>query len=109
MSKTIKTSLSINEVKKLVEAKQELDNAKAKYDMLKEELCPEALAAGKYFADGIGVVTKNVTVRSTVNYKKLLEEHPDIDVSKYTEYTEVASILVKPLMSNDSLLKRILK
>lgn len=107
MSKT-KVSLSISEVKKLVEAKQELDNAKAKFDMLKEEYCPEELATGKYFADGIGVVSKNTTVRATVNYKKLLEEHPEIDVSKYTEYTEIASILVKPLMVNTSLIKRIL-
>lgn len=109
MSKTKTVSLSISEVKKLVELKQELDNAKAKFDAYKEEHCPEELVAGKYFAEGIGVVTKNITVRSTVNYKKLLEDHPEIDVSKYAEYTEVASILVKPLMTNDSLLKRILK
>lgn len=107
MSKT-KTSLSISEIKELSEAKKQLDNAKTKFDMLKDTYCPEELAAGKYFAEGVGVVTKNTTVRATVNYKKLLEEHPDIDVAKYTEYTEVTSILVKPL-SNDSLVKRIFK
>ena len=43
------------------------------------------------------------------NYKKLLEDNPSIDVKQYTEYTEVASVLIKPLKTNDSLLKRILK
>ena len=77
---------------------------------MKDTYCPEELAAGKYFAEGIGIVTKNSTVRATVNYKKLLEEHPEIDVAKYTEYTEVSSLLVKPLSdNNDSLVKRIFK
>ena len=102
MSKTVKKSLSISEIKELVEAKQELDNAKEKFKI-------DDLAAGKYFAEGEGVVTKNVTVRATVNYKKLLEDNPSIDVKQYTEYTEVASVLIKPLKTNDSLLKRILK
>ena len=109
MSKTVKKSLSISEIKELVEAKQELDNAKEKLDILKEKFKVDDLAAGKYFAEGIGVVTKNVTVRATVNYKQMLVEHPDIDVKAYTEYAEVASTLIKPLKSNDSLLKRILK
>lgn len=106
MSKT-KKELSHNEIKELCEAKQELDSAKLKYDMLKEAYCPEELLTGKYFIENVGVVTKNKTVRGTVNYKKLLEEHPEIDVEKYTEYTEVTSILVKPLNVNTSILKRI--
>lgn len=109
MSKTVKKSLSISEIKELVEAKQELDNAKEKLDILKEKFKIDDLAAGKYFAEGEGVVTKNVTVRATVNYKKLLEDNPNIDVKVYTEYTEVSSVLIKPLKSNESLLKRILK
>ena len=109
MSKAKVVSLSISEVKKLVEAKQELDNAKEKLDVLKEKFKVDDLAAGKYFAEGIGVVTKNVAVRATVNYKQMLIEHPEIDVKLYTEYAEVASTLIKPLKSNESLVKRIFK
>lgn len=106
MSKT-KKELSLNEIKELCEAKKKLDNAKTKYDMLKDAYCPEELLAGKYFIENVGVVTKNKTIRGTVNYKKLLEEHPEIDVEKYTEYAEVTSILVKPLNANTSILKHI--
>ena len=47
MSKTVKKSLSISEIKELVEAKQELDNAKEKLDILKEKFmlyCNQSLS-----------------------------------------------------------------
>lgn len=106
MAKT--NTLTIQQIKELSAAKSELDAAKIKFDMLKEEYCPESLPAGKYFAENEGVVMKSATVRGTVNYKQLLEEHPEIDVEKYTEYKEVVSVIVKPLKDTSSILKKIL-
>lgn len=107
MSKSRKTTLSIQEIKALADAQSVYTEAKFKLDALKEQFGVKDLPAGKYFADGIGVVLKTSCVRGTVNYKKLLEEHPEIDVEVYTEYKDVDSVSIKPLSNNDSLLKKL--
>ena len=96
-----KTMLSIEDIRRLVNAKAEADNAKANYEQVKSEIISDKLPAGKYFAENIGEVIKSLSVRGVVDYKKLLEDHPEIDVEKYTDYKEVASVIVKSLAKAD--------
>lgn len=99
MSKT--TTLTIQQIKELAAAKSALDAAKINFDMLKDKYCAN-ISAGKYYAEGEGIVLKTVTVRSIVDYKTMLEEHPEINVEKYTEYKEVGSVTIKPLKNTTS-------
>ena len=92
-----RTNLTIQEIKALAAAQSAYTEAKFKLDALKEELGVKDLPDGKYFADGIGVVLKSSCVRGTLNSKKLLEEHPEINAEQYTEYKEISSVSIKPL------------
>ena len=92
MSKSRKTTLSIQEIKLLADAQSAYTEAKFRLDALKEQLNIKDLPAGKYFADGVGVVLKTSCVRGTINYKKMLDEHQEIDPETYTEYKEVESV-----------------
>ena len=100
MSK-VKTNLTVAEIKELVIADSAVKSAKTAFDILKEDKCKD-LVVGKYFADGVGAVYKTSTVRETVDYKRLLAEHPEIDVEKYKTFTEVTSISVKNMMQGDA-------
>lgn len=100
MSK-VKTNLTDAEIKELVVADAAVKSAKAAFDILKEAKCGN-LVAGKYFADGIGIVNKVATVRETIDYKRLLADHPEIDVEKYKTHTEVFTISIKNMLQNDT-------
>jgi len=104
-----KTTLSIEDIRKLADAKAEADNAKSKYENLRAELITDKLPAGKYFAEKIGEVIKSVSIRGIVDYKKLLEDHPEIDAEKYTEYKEITSVNVKSFQVNKGFIPRFLK
>lgn len=101
MSK-VKTNLTEAEIRELVKADAAAKSAKTAFDILKEQLCSD-LVEGKYFFDGVGAVYKTNTIRETIDYKRLIAEHPEIDVDKYKVCTEVVSVSVKNLMgANDS-------
>ena len=91
MSK-VKTNLTVAEIKELVIADSAVKSAKTAFDILKEAKCKD-LVTGKYFADGIGAVYKTSTVRETIDYKRLLADHPEI---------EVTSVSVKNMMQGDA-------
>ena len=107
MSK-VKTTLTAAEIKEMVIADSAVKSAKTAFDILKEEKCKD-LVAGKYFADGIGAVYKTSTVRETIDYKRLLAEHPEIDVEKYKTFTEVVSVSVKNMLQDTGLFSKLLK
>ena len=100
MSK-VKTTLTVAEIKELVIADSAVKSAKTAFDILKDEKCKD-LVAGKYFADGIGAVYKTTTVRESVDYKRLLAEHPEIDIEKYKTFTEVTCVSVKNMLQGDA-------
>ena len=76
MSK-VKTNLTTAEIKELVIADSAVKSAKTAFDILKEAKCKN-LVTGKYFADGIGAVYKTSTIRETIDYKRLLADHPEL-------------------------------
>ena len=98
------TTLTIAQIAELCDLKAELENAKIKLEVKKQELGIDDLPEGKYFADGIGTVQKTLSVRETTDYKRLLAEHPEIDAEKYKTFTEVASVLIKPTIVKKSVL-----
>ncbi len=100
MSK-VKTNLTVAEIKELVIADSAVKSAKTAFDILKEAKCKN-LVTGKYFADGIGAVYKTSTIRETIDYKRLLADHPEIDIEKYKTSTEVTSVTVKNMMQGDA-------
>lgn len=100
MSK-VKTNLTTAEIKELVIADSAVKSAKTAFDILKEAKCKN-LVTGKYFADGIGAVYKTSTIRETIDYKRLLADHPEIDIEKYKTSTEVTSVTVKNMMQGDA-------
>ena len=100
MSK-VKTNLTVAEIKELVIADSAVKSAKTAFDILKEAKCKN-LVTGKYFADGIGAGYKTSTIRETIDYKRLLADHPEIDIEKYKTSTEVTSVTVKNMMQGDA-------
>lgn len=104
----VKTFLTNEEIQKLVAADACAKSAKTAFDVLKDQLCKD-LPAGKYFAEGIGAVYKTAAVRGIVDYKRLLADHPEIDVEKYTNYTEVSSVSVKNMTQETSIFSKLLK
>ena len=100
MSK-VKTNLTVAEIKELVIADSAVKSAKTAFDIIKEAKCKN-LVTGKYFADGIGAVYKTSTIRETIDYKRLLADHPEIDIEKYKTSTEVTSVTVKNMMQGDA-------
>lgn len=107
MSK-VKTTLTNAEIKELVIADAAVKSAKTALDILKEEKIKD-LVPGKYFAEGIGAVYKTATIRETIDYKRLLADHPEIDVEQYKVHTEVFSVSVKNMLQDTSILGKLLK
>jgi len=102
--------LSDEDISRLVDADTAVKEAKLKLDALKQELRVDDLSSGSYVAEGIGAVIKNTSIRGTVDYKKMLLEHPEIDVEQYTEYKEVSSLIIRNMRVKPSgLLSRIVK
>lgn len=100
MSK-VKTNLTVAEIKELVIADSAVKSAKTALDILKEAKCKD-LVEGKYFADGIGAVYKTNSIREAIDYKRLLADHPEIDVEKYKTFTEVTTLSIKNTMQGDT-------
>ncbi|MBP5468483.1 MAG: hypothetical protein J6Z11_04490 [Candidatus Riflebacteria bacterium] len=95
-----KTTLTAKEVETLVklntkckEAKKDLDDAKAK-------LLPNSIAEGKYIAK-IGCVQKVGIVQTVIDYKRLIEDHPEINLKKYTTYKDAPRILITDFRDAD--------
>jgi len=104
MTKEVKT-LTNKEVDALVEAYVKFKKAEAEFKALKDMLTAD-IEPGKHTGKN-GYVNKSVSTRTTVDYKQLLEDNPDIDVAKYTTEKEVVMITVQNLKSEDSLLRHI--
>ena len=103
--------LSDNDISRLVDADTAVKQAKANLDKLKQELRVDELESGTYIAENVGSVIKNTSVRGTVDYKRLLAEHPEIDPEDYTDYKEVSSLVIRNMRieNNSSVLSRIFK
>lgn len=111
MSKA-KRSLTIEDVKTLVNLDTAYKKAKKALDKAKAELIPDSVAEGKYVVEEYGCVQKVSIVQTVVDYKRLLADHPEIDISLYTEYKDAPRILFKDFRSEEddtSFLKRLLK
>lgn len=92
MSKT-KRSLTTSDIKTLVDLDTAYKKAKKALDKAKADLCPESVAEGKYVVADYGCVQKVAIVQTVVDYKRLLAEHPEINLEIYTTYKEAPRIL----------------
>lgn len=101
-----KKSLTINDIKTLVKLNNRYQEAKEALDIAKAELVPASVLAGKYFEEGVGSVNKVITTQTTVDYKKLLEDHPEIDIEEYTTYHDSSRIYIKNPSDDDKALIR---
>ena len=110
MSKTKKT-LTTSEVKLLVNLNTTSKDAKKALDDAKAELLPESIAEGKYIVEGFGSVIKANVIQTVVDYKRLIEDHPEINLKKYTEYKEAPRIFINDFRDkeNKSFIAKLLK
>ena len=92
MSKA-KRSLTTSDIKTLVDLDTAYKKAKKALDTAKAELIPESVSEGKYVVADYGCVSKIAIVQTVVDYKRLVADHPEIDVSLYTTYKEAPRIL----------------
>lgn len=108
MSKT-KRALTTSDVKTLVKLNKAYKDAKQKLEEAKAELCPASVTEGKYSVDGIGNVCKVSIVQTVVDYKQMIEDHPEINLKKYTTYKEAPRILInEPKKEEASFIKKLL-
>lgn len=110
MSKT-KRSLTTSDVKALVDLNEASKDAKTALDKAKAELCPESVAEGKYVIEDYGSVQKVSIVQTVVDYKRLVADHPEIDLELYTTYKEAPRILITKFKKGEttSFLGKLLK
>ena len=94
MTNEMKT-LSDKDIKTLVNAYVEFKAAEAKFKSIKDALTKD-IAPGKHVSE-FGIVTKTVSTRSSVDYSKMLEDNPQIDVTEYTTEKEVVSVTIQNL------------
>ena len=87
----MRDKLTEEEVKELVILDLEAKAAKKKYDLRKEELLADVAPGKSEYAD-IGCVNKIVSIRSSIDSKQLLLDHPEIDPDDYTSTSEVTSV-----------------
>lgn len=95
-----KTTLTTKEVETLVKLNTNYKNSKKKLDDTKAELLPNSIAEGKYIAK-IGCVQKVGIVQTVIDYKRLIEDHPEINLKKYTTYKDAPRILITDFRDAD--------
>lgn len=95
-----KTTLTAKEVEILVKLNTNYKNSKKKLDDTKAELLPNSIAEGKYIAK-IGCVQKVGIVQTVIDYKRLIEDHPEINLKKYTTYKDAPRILITDFRDAD--------
>ena len=95
-----KTTLTTKEVEALVKLNTNYKNSKKKLDDAKAELLPNSIAEGKYIAK-IGCVQKVGIVQTVIDYKRLIEDHPEINLKKYTTYKDAPRILITDFRDAD--------
>lgn len=95
-----KTTLTAKEVETLVKLNTNYKNSKKKLDDTKAELLPNSIAEGKYIAK-IGCVQKVGIVQTVIDYKRLIEDHPEINLKKYTTYKDAPRILITDFRDAD--------
>lgn len=88
--------ISREDAKKLLDAYLEHKTAKAKFEKLKEQLTKD-LPEGKIEFEGLMSITKTSYVRPDIDKNKLLDDHPEIDPSRYTKMTTVTSVTISNL------------
>lgn len=87
------TQLTEKEIKELVIAQVEYKKAKDKFDEIKERLTKD-LAPGKYEGK-FGKVTKTIFEKTRTDWKRLIDDNPEIDVNKYSESQESVSVFIQ--------------
>lgn len=100
MSKT-KRALTTSDVKALVNLNEAVKDAKRVFEDTKAKLVPESVCEGKYIVEGVGCVQKVSIVQTVIDYKKLIEDHPEINLKKYTTYKDAPRILITPAKKED--------
>lgn len=95
-----KTTLTTKDVETLVKLNTNYKNSKKKLDDVKAELLPNSIAEGKYIAK-IGCVQKVGIVQTVIDYKRLIEDHPEINLKKYTTYKDAPRILITDFRDAD--------
>lgn len=93
MSKT-KRALTTSDIETLVNLNTKQKVAKRDFDEAKAELIPDSVAEGKYVLANVGCVQKVGVVQTVIDYKRLVADHPEIDLSIYTSYKEAPRILI---------------
>jgi len=93
--------LTENEIKELVLAQIEYKKAKDKFDEVKERITKD-LEPGKYEGKA-GKIIKTLFTKMKTNYKQLLWDNPDIDISKYEEPQEVSSVVIQNYNTTNSI------
>lgn len=88
-----KTTLTAKDVETLVKLNTKCKAIKKELDDTKAELVPNSIAEGKYVAK-IGCVQKVSIVQTVIDYKRLIEDHPEINLKKYTTYKDAPRILI---------------
>ena len=87
------TQLTEKEIKELVIAQVEYKKAKDKFDEIKERLTKD-LEPGKYEGK-FGKVTKTIFEKTRTDWKRLIDDNPEIDVNKYSESQESVSVFIQ--------------
>jgi len=104
MTKEVKT-LSDKEIDALIKAYVKYKAAEAEFKALKDMLTND-LRPGKYTGKN-GYINKAVSVRSTIDYKRMIIDNPSIDVSAYTTEKEVAVVTIQNLTEDVNLLRHL--
>lgn len=91
--------LTEDEIKALASAQSDYKAAEVRFKLLKDTLTTN-ITIGKHIGKS-GIVTKAMVKRQVIDYKKLLADHPEIDVSEYTTETEYPMVTVTPLVEEN--------
>lgn len=95
-----KTKLTPKEVEILVKLNSKCKQIKKDLDDTKAKLLPNSIAEGKYIAK-IGCVQKVSIVQTVIDYKRLIEDHPEINLKKYTTYKDAPRVLITDFRDAD--------
>jgi len=93
--------LNEKQIQQLVKAYVEFKKAEDTWKQLRAELTDD-LEPGRYESE-YGRVTKSTMKKRITDWKGLLEHHPEIDTSDYTDVREVTSITVTNLNTKTSI------
>lgn len=106
-----KKSLTVEDIKTLVNLNNKYKEAKDRLDEAKARLVPDSVDFAKYFQEGVGSVNKVHASTTFIDYKRMLDDHPEIDIDDYTEERDSTRIYISNYKDDEckNLLQKVLR